>query len=136
MADGMLGVEARPPLRRKERAMDKKIIGLVGAVAIIAAPEAAQAMSDAPAVHPVLEVQSYSNLLDPIPNAAELLRTVDMTAPSQPGPRNYQTAQNYHHHHHHHHHHNSSSTTVVTPVGSVTIHSGKSHHHHHHQNND
>lgn len=54
------------------------------------------------------EVQSYAELLEPIPNALEKLRVDDM----QPPPRARLIPARFHHHHHHHHHYH--------------------HHHHHH----
>jgi G3E family GTPase len=96
--------------------MDKKILGLVGAITALGAPQAVQA---APAANPtdVLKVESYADLLNSIPNAAQVLKAVDTTTSSQPA--RIDRVQYYHHHHHHHwmrrffrHHHH--------------------HHHHHH----
>jgi len=82
--------------------MDKKIVGLVGAIAAIAAPEAVQAMpATAANAGVILHVQSYVELLDPIPNAASLLSAVD-SAPATDALK-VQKVQYYHHHHHHHH---------------------------------
>ena len=80
--------------------MDKKIAGLLGAVATLGAFNAAEAV---PAPTDVLQANSYADLLEPIPNAVALLKAVDDSAPA-PATRNVQVAQ-YHHHHHHHHHH-------------------------------
>ena len=81
--------------------MDKKIAGLLGAVAALGGLNAAQA---APAQDPtaVLQANSYAELLEPIPNAAETLRAVDE---AQLPEATVQQAQFYYHHHHHHHHH-------------------------------
>ena len=49
-------------------------------------------------------VQSYADLLTPIPNAVEVLRADDAARLNQPRGR-VQLAQYHHHHHHHHHHH-------------------------------
>jgi hypothetical protein len=61
-------------------------------------------------------VQSYADLLEPIPNALTALITDDLTKAHQPKPL-LQLAQ-YHHHHHHHHHH--------------SFYPYHHHHHHHH----
>lgn len=94
--------------------MDKKIAGLLGAVAALGTLGAAQA-SPAPAPNPsdALKANSYADLLEPIPNAAKILRALDEQAPAKLDEHNVQVAQWYHHHHHHHHH-------------------GYWHHHHHH----
>lgn len=81
--------------------MDKKILGLVGAITALGAPQAVQA---APAANPtdILKVESYADLLNPIPNAAQILMAVDSETSSQPARID---KVQYHHHHHHHHHH-------------------------------
>lgn len=98
--------------------MDKKVLGLVGAITALGAPQAVQA---APAAHPtdVLKVESYADLLDPIPNAAHVLMAVDRANSSQPA--RIDNVQ-YHHHHHHHHHH----------WWRRFWHHHHHHHHHHH----
>lgn len=100
--------------RRSERAatregsLDKKIVGLVGAMAAVA-PVAAQAASVDP-----MAAASYADLLKPIPNAVETLRASDLTL--RDGDTAKVEAADYfyrrHHHHffhrrfyHHHHHH-------------------------------
>jgi hypothetical protein len=86
--------------------MDKKIAGLLGAVATLGTLNAAQA---APAPAPVpadtLQANSFADLLEPIPNAKALLQAIDEQAPAQSAKDNVQLAQFHHHHHHHHHHH-------------------------------
>ena len=88
--------------------MEKKIAGLVGAVAALGTLTAVQAApAPTPATVSPLEVNSYADLLGPIPNAVALLKTVD-ERPSSEG--SVQLAQYHHHHHHyrrhrHHHHH-------------------------------
>ena len=56
--------------------------------------------------HPsdILRANSFADLLQPIPNAARLLKAVDESAPVSSADENVQLVQ-YHHHHHHHHHH-------------------------------
>jgi ABC-type nickel/cobalt efflux system permease component RcnA len=122
-----------------ERYMDKKIAGLLGAVAGLATMSTAQAATNpAPDPAEALQVSSYADLLAPISNAAAALEADNAARataaeglnevklaqayyyPSySPPPPNYPysyPAYNYHHHHHHHHH-------------------AYAHHHHHHHNN-
>jgi hypothetical protein len=105
--------------------MDKKIAGLLGAVAALGSFTAAQA-SPAPAPTDLLKANSFADLLEPIPNAVAKLQAVDATTP--PPSANVQLAQivvfPHHHHHHHHHHHAYRPRIVVVP--------GYRHHHHHH----
>ncbi len=54
-------------------------------------------------------VQSYSDLLAPIPNAAEALRADNIAKARQPRAR-LQLAQ---YHHHHHHHHNDAAGAII-----------------------
>ena len=108
--------------------MDKKIAGLLGAVAGLATVGGAQAaVNPAPAPDPAeaMQASTYADLLAPIPNAEALLEA-DNAARAQ---RNIEMAQYYYnyppppyyyHHHHHHHHHN--------PYGY------NNHDHHHHHN--
>ncbi len=92
--------------------MDNKIAGLLGAVAAVGTLGTAQA-APAPAQSDVLKVNSYAELLEPIPNAARVLQTLDEQAPAKPAEAGVQVAQFVYHDHHHHHH-------------------GFYHHHHHH----
>jgi hypothetical protein len=96
--------------------MEKRVAGLLGAVAAIGTLSTAQA-APAPASDPaeVLQANSYAELLQPIPNAAATLKVIDERAPAASAEARVQLAQAHHHHHHHHrrrHHHH--------------------HHHHHH----
>jgi hypothetical protein len=117
--------------------MDKKIAGLLGAVAALGGLNAAQA---APAQDPteVLRANSFAELLEPIPNAAETLRAVDE---AQLPEATVQQAQFYHHHHHHHHHHHAFYPRYYAPYGGPVVvvpryrryyHHHHHHHHHHH----
>jgi hypothetical protein len=96
--------------------MDKKLSGLIGTAAALALCNACPAAAQAQTVQPPdLTVQSYADLLEPIPDAAALLKAGDMARPAAAG--DIQPVQYHHHHHHHHyrryyHHHH--------------------HHHHHH----
>ncbi|MBV9456128.1 MAG: hypothetical protein JO141_01240, partial [Bradyrhizobium sp.] len=62
--------------------MDKRIAGLLGAVAAVGALGSAQA---APAPNPtdVLKANSYADLLEPIPDAAKVLQALDEQAPAK-----------------------------------------------------
>jgi hypothetical protein len=114
--------------------MEKKIAGLLGAVATLGAFNAAQA-APAPAQAPtdIMRANSFADLLEPIPNAATLLQVIDESAPAKPADSNVQLAQvvigiGRGHHHHHHHHHAYRSRIVVVPRYRHHHH----HHHHHH----
>jgi hypothetical protein len=116
--------------------MEKKIAGLLGAVATLGAFNAAQA---APAPSPVptdvMRANSFAELLEPIPNAASLLQAIDESAPAQSADQNVQLAQFYHHHHHHHHHHGyygGYGYDAYGPRVIVVPRYRRYHHHHHH----
>src|ERR1700712_2997668 len=109
--------------------MDKKIAGILGAVATLGSFTAAEA-GPAPAPADVLRANSYADLLERIPNAVALLQAVDESTPAQTTD-NVQLAQFYHHHHHHsfyRHHHSYYPRVVVVPRYRRHHH----HHHHHH----
>src|ERR1700752_458972 len=100
--------------------MDKKIAGLLGAVAGLATISSAQAAPEpGPAPSEALQASSYADLLAPIPNPVAALEA-DNAARAQ----NLELAQYYnypysnysypyysypppYYHHHHHHHHNN-----------------------------
>ena len=89
--------------------MHKKITGLLGAsaVATLGAFGVAEA-TPVPAPSETLMANSFAELLEPIPNAAALLKTADESGSGASAERNIQLAQHHHHHHHHgrrHHHH-------------------------------
>lgn len=113
--------------------MYKKIVGLIGAVTAFVAPHAAKAFTGTPNSAEVLQVQSYADLLNPIPNAAEVLRTLD-AAPSN-APARIEKTQYYHHHHHHHHHHHNWWGWGAPPWGYRPYYYHHHHHHHHHHHN-
>ena len=54
--------------------MDKKLVGLIGAVAGLATAGGAQAAIDPPALSEALHASSYADLLAPIANPVELLK--------------------------------------------------------------
>jgi hypothetical protein len=111
--------------------MDKKIVGIVGALTALGGASAASAApAPAPASANVMEVRSYADLLQPIPNAVALLQADnaakkaagEQAAADESDGAKVELAQ-YHHHHHHwrrwHHHHHHHHWRVW-------------HHHHHH----
>jgi hypothetical protein len=113
--------------------MEKKIAGLLGAMATLGAFNAAEAAPiPSPAPTDVLRANSFADLLEPIPNAAALLQAVDESNPAPTANENVQLAQFYHHHHHHHHHHSFyrryAPRVVIIPPRYRRYH----HHHHHH----
>src|SRR6185312_858484 len=66
-----------------ESNMGKKIAGLLGAMATLGAFGAAQAAPNpSPAPTDVLRANSFAELLQPIPNAAEVLQAVDESGPA------------------------------------------------------
>src|SRR6202795_1001567 len=86
--------------------MEKKIAGLLGAMATLGAFNGAEAAPmPSPAPTDILGPISFAALPEPIPNAAALLQAVDESRPAPSADENVQLAQFYHHHHHHHHHH-------------------------------
>src|SRR5487761_1297133 len=103
--------------------MDKKIAGLLGAVAGLATLSAAQAAPAPTVATEPMQATSYADLLAPVANATELLKADDAiraqqaAAPSSAEPQvaqayypypnpppPYAYSRYYHHHHHHHHH--------------------------------
>lgn len=131
--------------------MDKKIVGLVGAMSAVALLDTAQASTvEAPEVAKVMSPQSFEDLLAPIPNAVSVLRAVDAVEASAAraamesgGGAKVKLAQYYgydgyyyHHHHHHHHHHNYypyHPYAYPYPTPYPYPYYRHHHHHHHHQ---
>ena len=119
--------------------MEKKIAGLLGAMATLGAFNAAEAApTPSPAPTDVLRANSFADLLEPIPNAAALLKAVDESRPAPSADENVQLAQYYHHHHHHHHHHHSQYRRYgydeyeYAPRVIIVPRRYRHHHHHHH----
>ena len=113
--------------------MDKKIAGLLGAVAALGAFNAAEAApTPSPAPTDVLRANSFADLLEPIPNAASLLQAIDESAPAPSANENVQLAQFYHHHHHHHHHNGYGRYYGYDEAPRVIIVPRRYRHHHHH----
>ena len=110
--------------------MEKKIAGLLGAVAALGTFNIAEAAPmPTPAPSDVLRANSFADLLEPIPNASALLKAVDESRPNPAADENVKLAQYYHHHHHHHHH---SFYRRYGPVVVVPRYRRYYHHHHHH----
>ena len=99
--------------------MDKKIVGLLGAISSVAAMTAVQA-APSPDTTELSTARSYAELLQPIPNAVALLeaaRAADAERAKTETGQDQSAQMVWHHHHHHHHHHRWW---------------GHHHHHHHH----
>jgi hypothetical protein len=119
--------------------MDKKIAGLLGAVAALGAVNTAQA-TPPPAPTDPLKADSYADLLEPIPNALKVLQALDEQSPVKPTGAAVKVAQYYHHHHHHHHHgywhhhhhHGYYGPRVYVVPPRRYYHHHHHHHHHHH----
>jgi hypothetical protein len=100
--------------------MDKKIAGLLGAVAALTSMTAANAATTAPTE--TLQAASYADLLNPVPNAVALLIADDAARSGRTSAEDLngvQVAQWHHHHHryrrlrrHHHHHHHSNFMAI------------------------
>ena len=74
--------------------MEKKIAGLLGAMATLGAFSAAQAAPmPTPAPSDILKANSFADLLDPIPNAVAVLQAVDESGPAASADENVQLAQ-------------------------------------------
>src|SRR6266849_6822300 len=118
--------------------MEKKIAGLLGAMATLGAFNGAEAApAPSPAPTDVLRANSFADLLEPIPNAAALLRAVDEQRPNSSADENVQLAQFYHHHHHHHGYYRGydrydEPRIVVVPPRYRRYYHHHHHHHHHH----
>jgi hypothetical protein len=98
------------PLDKEVRQMDKKIAGLIAAVSVLGPLGAAQAQASTAEVDQVMTASSFQELLQPIPNAAAILKVVDDAQVNPAAAGDMQVAQHHHHHHHHHwyprrHHH-------------------------------
>ena len=124
--------------------MDKRIVGVIGAITGLAAlDQAAQATPSATPTPDPMNARSFAELLDPIPNALAALRAADAAAReteneavhAQDG--NVQVAGWHHHHHHNrwrsqwwwrHHHHHHHHRVIIIP----RWHHHHNHHHHHH----
>lgn len=102
--------------------MGTRTVGLITALAATPALGAHAAPAQSTGVP---EANSYADLLEPIPNAVERLRTSDAAEMARP-PRLIQAQYREHHHHHHHdhHHHNSWGSYYVDPYYSGSYYYG------------
>ena len=114
--------------------MKNKLLGVSAVAAVAGLVSGAPASA---AVEPVrMQAQSFSELLQPIPNATEQLQIADMQA-AREEPRLIE-AQYVNHHHHHHHHHNRRwylQNGYYWHGGAWVLRPRPHHHHHHHHNN-
>jgi hypothetical protein len=126
--------------------MDKKIAGLLGAVAGLATISSAQAAPEpGPTPSEVLQASSYADLLAPIPNPVAALEADNAARaqnlelaqyygyspysnyyayPPYPPPPYYRHHHHHHHNHyarHHHHHHHNSAFIGIPGVGGVVV---------------
>ena len=113
--------------------MDKKIVGVIGAISGLAALDsAAQATPTAQPSPDLMNARSFAELLDPIPNAVAALRASDAATTQERADAglngNVQVAGMHHHHHRYHHHHHHHHHNAVRRVIRHIVH----HHHHHH----
>jgi hypothetical protein len=87
--------------------MDKTVVGVVGAISGFALAGSAQAAPN-PDVNAnttsIRNPQSFAELLQPIPNAAETLRAIGAANSARTVDEGDVQLAQYHHHHHHHHH--------------------------------
>lgn len=116
--------------------MDKKIAGLAGAISSLAAMQAADALP-AQGITDITNPRSYAELLQPIPNAAALLKAVDAESAARAAAKakrnpNVRLTQYWgddgYPDYHHHHHHNNYYYPYYPPYYDH-------HHHHHHHHN-
>ena len=125
----LVGVD--PARTYLEEIIEKKIAGLIGAIATLGAFTQAEAAPMAtPAPSEILKANSFADLLEPIPDAVALLQVVDESGPISSADDNVQLVQFYHHHHHHHHH--SQYRRYAPRIVVVPPRYRRHHHHHHH----
>ena len=127
--------------------MQNKSGKLIAAVALAAAP--AVGLANSSEAHPLPPASSYSDLLQPIPNAIERLRASDAQmasaevelikaqyGPPRGGPEGGPGYQPHHHHHHHHHSRRwYRQHGYVRSGGQWMLRPVDHHHHHHHHHN-
>ena len=109
--------------------MYRKIAGLLGAAAALTTMgAAAQAMPNVRETVP--PANSFADLLEPIPNAVNMLKADDARRAQEQSAGSVHLARYYYHHHHHHHHHHYRR---VLPRFFFRHHRFHHHHHHHHR---
>jgi hypothetical protein len=111
---GSIAIRGTRVVMKWRRSMDKTVAGIVAMASVFAVP----AHAATPPLTPdtVMQVNSYADLLKPIPNATALLKAQAQADPAAEG--NVMEVQYWRHHHHHHHHWRRR----------------RWHHHHHHHN--
>jgi hypothetical protein len=121
--------------------MEKKLLGIVGAITGLASLNIAQAAVATPNPSELKGAQSFADLLEAIPNAVAMLLAADAAAIDAARARkasgqdaDLMLAQYHHHHHHHHHryhhhHHHHHHRVNVAPLVRRLV---RPHHHHHH----
>ncbi|WP_118184642.1 hypothetical protein [Paraburkholderia phosphatilytica] len=139
--------------------MERKIAGLLGTLAGLATVGSAVGSTDAHAAgnaaatsQEPLAVNSYSDLLQPIPNAVEALKAHNAVLDEQarnalPEMEEVQWNRGREHHHHHHHHHHGyyaprgeyyyqppPPPVYYEPRPPAYYYHHHHHHHHHHYN--
>jgi len=104
--------------------MDKKILGVIAAVASLAPMAGARAAPTAADVEHAMNASSFAELLQSVPNASAILEAAQELKAQEGPAAGVELAQFHHHHHHdwrwHHHHHH------------FWWHNHWYHHHHHH----
>jgi hypothetical protein len=109
-----------------EKRMDKKLMGMLGAASTLALLAGGSASAATSGTEPagVAPANSFAELLDPIPNAVDVLKVDNENRASEPAQAPEQVAQYHHHHHHHYYHHHHHHY--------YHHHHWYHHHHHHH----
>lgn len=98
--------------------MDKTTLGLIAALGAALPLGAAQAAVEPADMHRTLHATSVAELLNPIPNALEVMKTAQAVRQDAEGTQVAQVEIELGHHHHHHH----------NVIRRFFYH----HHHHHH----
>ncbi|MBV9784085.1 MAG: hypothetical protein JO264_09720 [Acidisphaera sp.] len=99
--------------------MEKSVAALIGAMGALAVAAPAHAATVQASLATAMQVNSYADLLKPIPNATALRQALAESRAAEPAEPELLPVQYYYRHHHHHHrwyrryHHH--------------------HHHHHHR---
>jgi hypothetical protein len=120
---------------REGHNLDKTFIALLGGASALALLSGSPASAASPPaeINMLQPARSFAELLDPIPNAENMLRAEnerDAAAEGQP----VVVAQYYHHHHHHHYHHHHYHHHHY--YDHHYYHHHYHHHHHHHYHHD
>src|SRR5580693_7888826 len=89
---------------REDMHLNKTLISLLSGASALALLSGSQASAAPPVdeINVLRPARSFAELLDPIPNAENVLRAEDERAGAE--ERSMVVAEYYHHHHHYHHH--------------------------------